>query len=336
MAQQPGPSDVLRESRASTLRMLSVAGEGKTKKLLEHAARDLRRRIREVKPGAEGGFAEAQMRATLRQVEHVTRDLTRGMRTHLLDQGDVAAEKGVENTAAYLRAADKKFRGVGQQPIAMDEARMFESAQHGVRASLLMRLAMSGEVPEAGAFHPAKLGVLQRYGVETIGEFQGILQRGMLTRKPWGAVADELTEASPFLQGKPASWAARIVRTETMGAYGRASWESVREVNEEVDDMLKILCAHFDDRTGADSYAVHGQIRRPDEAFESWFGLYQHPPNRPNDREIVVPHRMAWPLPEALAPRGDDEVAQAWLREGRKGAPPPRPLMSTVDMSGGG
>jgi len=118
----------------------------------------------------------------------------------------------------------------------------------------------------------------------------------------------------------------------THGIYNRAGWESIREADEQLGDMLKILSATFDDRTGADSYAVHGQIRRPEESFQSWFGLYQHPPNRPNDREVVVPHRMSWPIPPYLAWRSDAQVLARWHYDGRKGSPPPRPLMTTVPL----
>jgi hypothetical protein len=52
-----------------------------------------------------------------------------------------------------------------------------------------------------------------------------------------------------------------------------------------------------------------------------------------NDREVVVPHRIHWPVPATLKPRGDGEVAARWSAEGRKGSPPARPLMSTVDMA---
>jgi hypothetical protein len=124
----------------------------------------------------------------------------------------------------------------------------------------------------------------------------------------------------------------------TMGAYNRAGWESIRSADDDLGDMVKILCASFDDRTGWDSYQVHGQIRLPDEAFEWAGGIFQHPPNRPNDREVVVPHRKSWAIPPELAWRGDGEVMAAWRRDRRKGAPPGRPEMTTVPLSefGGG
>ena len=123
----------------------------------------------------------------------------------------------------------------------------------------------------------------------------------------------------------------------TMGAYNRASWEGMREADDQLGDMVKILAATFDDRTGWDSYQVHGQIRLPDEAFEwnapSGSYSFMHPPNRPNDREVVVPHRIAWVIPSYLEQLSDGEVLDAWLREKRKGTLPDRPTMTTVPLS---
>jgi hypothetical protein len=175
-------------------------------------------------------------------------------------------------------------------------------------------------------------GVLSRYSLETIGQLEGIIQRGMLTGEPWGDVRTKLIDQSPFLRGAPRYWAERIIRTETMGAFNRAGWEGIRAADDELGDMVKILAATFDDRTGWDSYQLHGQIRRPDEAFEWSGGFYQHPPNRPNDREVVLPHRLSWGIPPELAWRSDGEVFAAWKREKRRGGPPARPTMTTVPL----
>ena len=199
--------------------------------------------------------------------------------------------------------AQNTTSGTGAQPLALHEVEMLDNVGQGVNSSILRRLASTGEpLPEGQdpAFDPTKLGILQRYGMNTITSFEERLQQGVIQRKSWADVRGSLVEESAFLQGAPASWAERIVRTETMGASNRANWETIRHVNTQLGDMVKILSATFDDRTGWDSYQVHGQIRRPEEAFECAGEFYQHPPNRPNDREIVVPHRVSWALPTYL------------------------------------
>jgi len=329
------PRDVLARDHASALELLRRVGAARTRRILERAQRDLERRLHEAiaGPGA-GSYTAANVRAALAQVRQAARIVQLGIRGTLLDTADEAAGRSAENLSRYLASANRAFVGVAH-PLGLDLAAIVDEASSGARATVLRRLASSG-TPAAGADaipHPARAGILERYGLRTVGHFEEILQRGLIARAPWQDVVDEIASASPFLRGAPAFWAERIVRTETAGIYNRAGWEAIRSANEESGDFLKILSATFDDRTAADSYAVHGQIRRPDEPFESWYGLYHHPPNRPNDREVVVPHRMAWPIPPYLAWRSDREIAARWALEGRKGRPPPRPKMTTVPLS---
>jgi hypothetical protein len=321
--------ELLARNRAESLAFVQAAGARRTRELLEATQADLEARLR----GAEGlrgpgreSFTAVQVRATLRQVRAVLSDLKRDMRRVVVDHGQQAAEMGAEHTAEYLVAADRAFRGVGEQPLALRTARMLEAGKEGVRASILMRLASDPE-------HPARLGILDRYGVEAIGHFERELQRGILGKKSWAQMRADITERSPFLKQAPAHWAQRIVRTESMNALNRGQWEATREAHEQLGDMVKILSATFDDRTAADSYVVHGQIRRPEEAFETWYGFFAHPPARPNDREIVVPHRIRWPIPAYLAWRDGAEVAARWAADGNKRRMPPRPLMTTVPLS---
>ncbi len=109
--------------------------------------------------------------------------------------------------------------------------------------------------------HPARGGILQRYGESTLTEFEGVLKRAAIQKMPWAEARDAITAKSPFLQGKPAHWAERIVRTEVMNMHNAAAYEGTKHAHKVLGDVVKILAATFDDRTGADSYAVHGQIR---------------------------------------------------------------------------
>lgn len=321
--------EVLARNRGYALGYLQQAGTRRTQELLKAAADDLAKRLKQAEgpkgPGKDS-FTAAQIRSTMAQVQAVTKDLQKGMRKHLVGAAPEAAEQGAEGAARYMVAADKAFRGVGTQPLAIRTAMMLEAARSGSSGSILRRIA-------GDPFHPGKPGVLQRYGMATLGHFERELQKGVIARKSRAQVVEDLTEASPFLQGAPRFWAERIARTELHAALNKGQLEGMKEAHKQLGDMCKILSAVFDDRTGSDSFAVHGQIRRVDEPFEWWEGLYEHPPNRPNDREVVVPHRMAWPIPPYLAWKDDAQVALRWRMEGRKGKPPPRPLMTTVPLS---
>lgn len=327
--------DALALNRQEAISLAERVGVARTRRLLEGADRDLTQRIRQAVRGpGKQSFTYEQLKTTLAQVRGVLKELKGGMQKTIVGGADEVAEHAAGHVLDYLEDAQHAF-GLSRQPLALKEAAVLDAAREGARASVLRRLASSGELVEGADEepHPAKIGVLDRYGMNTIANFEETLQRGLIGRKSLDDMRSDLIGQSPFLQKAPASWAERIVRTEVMGSYGRASFESVREADDQLGDMVKILAATFDDRTAADSYAVHGEIRRPDEAFQNWYGLYQHPPGRPNDREIVVPHRMSWPLPPYLRWKTDGEIAARWRSEGRKVAVPPRPKMTTVPLS---
>lgn len=322
---------VLDRNRLAAQRQVVSVGADQTRELLERSSARLEAALMKI---AGDSFTAAQKSAALVQIKAIlSNDLVPGIKDTLLDNAEDAAQFGAEHVASYLMAADAAFRGVGTVPLSLDTSGMLEAGIHGARSSLLRRLASSGEPTGVDEVpHPAKMGILKRYGTATIGEFERIMQEGLIAKSSWIDMREEMI---PLIsEGSPAMWAQRIVRTEIMGAYARGSCEAIKEADEELEDMVKILSAVFDDRTGADSYAVHGQIRRPNESFEGWFGAYEAPPNRPNDRESVTPHRIRWPIPAYLRPRGAGEVMLAWRRNGRKGSPPDMSLiMSTVPIS---
>jgi hypothetical protein len=322
----PSPESVLKKNRDRAAELARKAGAGPTRKLLEKAAADLAKRIKAasaLRGGGEEPFTLAQMRATLKQVEEVLRPLAGGLRGMIASEARVAAEAAASGSLDYLRSAEARYSGVNQ-PLALREAGMLDESVVGADASVLRRLSGDGEKGP---------GIMARYGTNVVADFEEALRLRFVARKPWAEVRDELVTKSPFLQGKPAFWAERIVRTEVMGANNRASWEVMRRADQELGDVVKILSCTFDDRTGADSIAIHGQIRRPEEPFDSWFGSFAHPPDRPNDRAVVVPHRISWPLPAVLEPRPMSDVLARWRLEGRKGSPPPRPPDTTVDRA---
>ena len=321
------PEEILRENRRQAQIAAQQVGVGKLRVMLERAQRDLNAALIRAEglrgPGADS-FTATRARAVLGQVRDVLRALGPNLRTLIVEQAVRATDPAVQETMRFLEDAERRFAGLAQ-PLGLHRASVLDEIREGTEASALRRIANDPN-------HPGRPGVLARYGESVIGKFEEELQQRALTGKSWGDVRDQLIADSPFLQGSPMFWAERIVRTETLAAGNRAAQETLVAADKEMGDMLKILCATFDARTGADSYAVHGQIRRVSEAFDDWTHSYMHPPNRPNDRETVVPHRVGWPIPPTLKPKSDAEVASRWTAEGRKGSPPPRPRMSTVDL----
>jgi hypothetical protein len=292
---------------------------------MKRSQADLKKRLHGIPPN-DRTFTAVQMRATLKQVETVLQMTKRDLLGTVVGASNVVATNSAKATVSYLNHAEAKFRGVAGEGLGIRTAAVLDPAVSGANASVLRRIAGDPD-------HPGNPGVIERYGEGVIGHFERTLQTSLVAGTPWDDVRSQLVTGSPFLQAAPQYWAERIVRTELMGAHNVAGNNALLEINEQTGgQMLRILCATFDDRTGADSYAVHGQIRRMTEPFASWFGSYMTPPNRPNDREIIVPHHIEWPIPENLKQKTDSEIAQRWAMEGRKGSPPGRPLMTTVPV----
>lgn len=326
MAAAPKPLQVLRANRLEAIALSGEVGWQRMKKVLETAQKDLEFRLEKASssrgPGMDS-FTVTDLKMTLAQVKDVLRTTRRGMKGAIVDTGKEAARAAAGGVIQYLQASEQQFKGIHRR-LPLREGFLFDRAVAGTDSSLLHRLEAD---PVRGP------GILDRYGDNVVQNFEHTLQQRFIAQTPWADVRKQLVEKSPFLQQAPAHWAERIVRTEVMGAHGRASWETLRTADAELGGgTVKILSATFDDRTGSDSYAVHGQIRRPEEAFAWWGGSYQHPPNRPNDREVVVPHRIDWPIPDGLKWKSDGEIAARWAKEGKKGGPPGRPLMTTVPI----
>jgi len=353
MADARAARDALEANRRAAQALAQRVGVGRTEEVLRRSAKLLEEKLARVAPSlGEDSFTVVQLRSALAQVRDVLATVTiPGLRGAVLDTATLAAEASAKHTADYLAVADESFRGVGEQPLAIKKASMMDKGVKGAQSSVLRRLTegVARTNREKVPYRKGKIraGILSRYGMETIKHFEQTLQAGMIAKQSWIEMREEITKKSPFLQGAPKYWAHRIVRTETMAASNASAHHSIVEADrqlreragEEYDHrvgsgMLKILSATFDERTSADSYAVHGQVRRPEEPFDWWDGAYMYPPNRPNDREVVVPHRQRWGLPDYLRQRSDEEVAEAWRRGGRKGEPPERPIMSTVEGFG--
>lgn len=324
--------DVLVQARAEALDIAGSTGRRALLRVLGEAEGDLARRLLQAE-GLRGQgkqtFTEARMNVALRQVREVVRGLQDDLGGVVTDEGVQVASSSGEGVLEYMRAAERAFRGVNSV-LPLREAMMLDAATQGAKASLLRRLA--------GEPGPKGEGVLARYGEATIADFERKLRAGVATQKPISEVRESLIEASPFLQGAPASWAERLVRTELHGASNRAAHEAHKSAQRQLGDVVRILSATFDDRTGWDSYNVHGEIRRTSEPFEyvTYDGeheAFMHPPNRPNDREIVLAHRLSWAIPPALRPKGTGEVQARAMRQGAKRFPGRPSVMSTVPLS---
>lgn len=133
----------------------------------------------------------------------------------------------------------------------------------------------------------AKKASQKAYGEEAIAKMRKALVRGALAGETIAQTTEQIAKELEI----PKWRAERIVRTEHSLAYHRRQiLDLIDRYGDEAETMWgKQLLAVHDDRTGRDSIYVDLQMRRLLEAFEDNIGhVYQHPPNRPNDRESMI------------------------------------------------
>jgi len=140
------------------------------------------------------------------------------------------------------------------------------------------------------------------YGPQAIGAMREGLARSIVQ----GETVDEAVgRLTPELFDRQRWRAERIVRTEMSYTYGVSNQRAMQELAPVVPKMMKRLVATFDNRTGEDSELLNGQTVPVDQPF-LWevtdsrgnktgkVVRYMQPPNRPNDRECVIPWVDGW------------------------------------------
>lgn len=98
----------------------------------------------------------------------------------------------------------------------------------------------------------------------------------------------------------------RVVRTELMGVYSRGKIRGLQRAADDIPDLKKTVYNPMDSRTANDSKYVQKEVDAEDphlivdidDYFEyKWRGKtrkYFAPPDRPNDRSILIPYRPGW------------------------------------------
>jgi hypothetical protein len=224
-------------------------------------------------------FSAQRLRSTLLQVELAIKEMTEGLKRDFGGSADLAAVAGVEDLVTEIRRWDKAFTGEAVA-INLDAVAIASNT----RNFLFNRYEVS----------------MQAYS-ETL--------RARIAQGLTDAVVaqDSFSEAvarigKTFLSEE---WKLQqIVRTELHNVYNLGKINGMTELWGEgegpIGDLKKTLFHPMDHRTGEDSkrLAQKNPIVPIDEPFVEYSTgkrlEYMAPPNRPNDRAILIPYRDAW------------------------------------------
>jgi len=265
------------------------------KRLYDQSLAELEKKLAaSVKAGKGDTMSVLQMRQLLAQVREgqarTAAALANGMKPILKDtQAD--AIRGAAKTITKL---EKQFTGA-EIVLPLEEAATFSGLIQKRTSSMIRANAASWA----------------RYGSNVTQKVEQELSLALMTGETPNQAIDRVMSAS-----NTAWWQAeRIVRTETAYAFNASHADAIAVAAGELDDMMQRWTEFVDDRTGrpldarvgVDSLVLHGQVAAVGQQFimpndprvsaKMWGKAYAQPPNRPNDRAILLPWRPGWNVP---------------------------------------
>lgn len=267
--------DGLRIVEQHTKEVLKLEDEKATRLLRRY--KEVRQELRDRLDYMRGDtFSAQQLRGVLTQVEAAIEAMQVSLLTGMKDVAMESALMGVEHQLDEIRVFDQEFTGA-VTPIDID----VQLAATETNTFLLNRYESS----------------LDAYGQDLISTLTTNLSNEALAQSSLSSVVRRLGQ---FFQGE--EWKLhRIARTELHNVYNIAKMNGMKETRDSVlPDLMKTLVHPMDSRTGEDSkiLARKNPIIPIDEPFKYTFKgktrVFMAPPDRPNDRAILVPYRQAW------------------------------------------
>jgi len=267
------------------------------KRMYADARSELLDRLRAIGKLSESVEARS-LRAMIAQVDAVTAKLGGRLKDHLSNVSSTAVEMGATHGTEEFRALEEHFTGT-TPVLRVDTPAIFRGLVKEVDSSLLRRHSIQAGTWTANAV----LNMEKRLGVSS------------MTGKHLEHVVDDLVSELDTERWK----AERIVRTEMSYAHGASKQRTMQETAAEFGPLMKRLIETFDDRTGDDSFLLHGQTVPVDKPFTwkkkrkgGWVLVeFMHPPNRPNDRAVVIPWNPEWDASDEEKPLTLGELASA-------------------------
>jgi hypothetical protein len=274
--------------------------------IYEKARADIEAQLARLRRAGKGSTFTAQhLKAVLVQVRDGIFAFQEAMGEHLTKEGQLASTLAQRHLIRTVEVAEKQFTGL-TPVLSTDRAAILRGVREDVEPSLLDRYEASKAY----------------YGGPAIENIKGSLAQSLVQNETVDAAVNRIAASGGAFDRE--RWRAeRIVRTElayTYGATSQATMETMRD--KDMPELQKRLVATFDSRTGEDSEELDGQTVDVDSPFvwerETKHGVetveYDHPPNRPNDREVVIPWSEEWG-DRAIGEQGGVEPSRVQVEE---------------------
>lgn len=286
-----GIGEILDLQRRQLMGLIDLRGVGRFRKVYRQARLELETKLSALEAAGRGAtFTAHQMRLVLAQTMMATGRVQAGIAANLESNSRLATTTAGRHLVGMVDSLSKRFGRV-TPVIPATEVAAIGGMLEGVDPMLMRRYRVSAAT----------------YGPQAISDVQKGLTQSIIQRETVDQAVNRIRGASGLFQRQ--AWRAeRIVRTEMSYTYGvgkQRSMDRLRQTVPELRRMQKRLVATFDSRTGDDSKELNGQTVDVDQPFV-WVVKdskgrptgkvvrYMQPPNRPNDREIVIPWVKGW------------------------------------------
>lgn len=265
------------EFQSRSIQRLSTQARIRSLKFTKDRLVELKADLLKLEPGSWG---YASRTSTMRQVQVAVSQLARGQVDLLKDGLAHTARVSTKDASRTLRSLDYHYGGI-VRPLRFDRTDWITSNAHQMSRVRLREFSQS----------------FARYGANAVVAIENEVAKAILTGEPWTAARNKVMKATRHVVGDRMWMVDRILRSEISAAYNGSQLAAMMEEDFDTSDpMMKRLVATFDDVTGMDSIMLHGQTKPVREPFvDPYFGrTYMAPPNRPNDREVIVPWRSSY------------------------------------------
>ena len=237
----------------------------------------------------EGTFTEQQLNVTLVQINAAIAAIKQDLKSGLVDSAEILGIQGVKDLIREVERFSKKFEG-SVQPLNIDPIVVAEDSQN----FLINKYDASIDAYSEGLRAQITQNIVNSLAVRDTSQ---------------RTVGRLVSDIGRFFVGE--EWKLdRIVRTEMSNIYNFSKINGMSEIKEEfVPDLKKALLHPMDNRTGDDSkqLARKNPVVDIDKPFVFTFKRrlkdgtvkeerreFMFPPDRPNDRAILISYRDEW------------------------------------------
>jgi len=261
------------ESHIMQLQKLEETHANKLLRIYKQVRQDLRDRLSIVSGET---FTAQQLRGTLVQVEAAIEAMNRGLLSGIEESSEDVSNKAIDDLQREIAKFSRHFEGA-VVPINLDKV---------LAASELANFLVN-----------QKEASIRAYSEQVRSQITMNLTKSVVAQE---STAEVIQKLSKFFIGE--EWKLRrIARTELHNVYNLGKLKSMERVKSDtIPDLKKTLIHPMDNRTGEDSIelAADNPIIPLDKPFRQKFKgqtyEFMAPPNRPNDRAILVPVRDEW------------------------------------------